>query len=85
MIALPGVAPEHLSVMLEDDHLIVNGHRASACQLRVAYPTPGNSLWTIERVLICPPGVSKSAIVNCERLSINFHCGNIKAAMQIRI
>ncbi|MEE7626736.1 Hsp20/alpha crystallin family protein [Methylobacter sp. Wu8] len=27
MIALPGVAPEHLSVILEDDHLIVNGQR----------------------------------------------------------
>ncbi|MGR8998359.1 MAG: Hsp20/alpha crystallin family protein [Gammaproteobacteria bacterium] len=27
MIALPGVAPEHLSVMLEGDHLIVNGQR----------------------------------------------------------
>lgn len=27
MIALPGVAPEHLSIILEDDHLIVNGQR----------------------------------------------------------
>lgn len=27
MIALPGVAPEHLNVMLEDDHLIVSGQR----------------------------------------------------------
>ncbi len=27
MIALPGVAPEHLSVMLEGDHLIINGQR----------------------------------------------------------
>lgn len=27
MIALPGVAPEHLTVVLEDDHLIVNGQR----------------------------------------------------------
>ncbi len=27
MIALPGVAPEHLSVILEDYHLIVSGQR----------------------------------------------------------
>jgi Hsp20/alpha crystallin family. len=27
MIALPGVAPEHLKVVLEDDHLIINGQR----------------------------------------------------------
>ncbi|MCK9394677.1 MAG: Hsp20/alpha crystallin family protein [Methylobacter sp.] len=27
MIALPGVAPEHLTVILEDDHLIVLGQR----------------------------------------------------------
>lgn len=27
MIALPGVAPEHLSVMLENDHLIIDGQR----------------------------------------------------------
>lgn len=27
MIALPGVAPEQLTVMLEGDHLIINGHR----------------------------------------------------------
>jgi HSP20 family protein len=27
MIALPGVASEHLNVMLEANHLIVNGHR----------------------------------------------------------
>lgn len=27
MIALPGVAPEHLSVTLEGDHLMVNGQR----------------------------------------------------------
>jgi HSP20 family protein len=27
MIALPGVAPEHLSVILEDSHLIVDGRR----------------------------------------------------------
>lgn len=27
MIALPGVAPEHLKVKLENDHLIIGGHR----------------------------------------------------------
>jgi HSP20 family protein len=27
MIALPGVPPEHLSVMLEDDRLIISGRR----------------------------------------------------------
>lgn len=27
IIALPGVAPEHLSVMLEDDRLIIEGQR----------------------------------------------------------
>jgi HSP20 family protein len=27
MIALPGVAPEHLRVMLEGDHLIIDGQR----------------------------------------------------------
>lgn len=27
MIALPGVAPEHLKVMLEEEHLIIVGHR----------------------------------------------------------
>lgn len=27
MIALPGVAPEHLSVTLEGDYLMINGHR----------------------------------------------------------
>ncbi|MDD5265581.1 MAG: Hsp20/alpha crystallin family protein [Methylococcales bacterium] len=27
IIALPGVAPEHLSIMLEDDHLIIDGQR----------------------------------------------------------
>lgn len=27
MIALPGVAPEHLSVVLENDHLIIYGQR----------------------------------------------------------
>lgn len=27
LIALPGVAPEHLTVMLEDDHLIIAGQR----------------------------------------------------------
>jgi HSP20 family protein len=27
MIALPGVVPEHLKVMLEDDHLIIDGQR----------------------------------------------------------
>ena len=27
MIALPGVAPEHLKVMLEDDHLTIDGQR----------------------------------------------------------
>ncbi|MDD5580520.1 MAG: Hsp20/alpha crystallin family protein [Methylobacter sp.] len=27
MIALPGVAPEHIRVMLEDDHLIIVGER----------------------------------------------------------
>ena len=27
MIALPGVTPEHLSVMLEGDHLIIDGQR----------------------------------------------------------
>lgn len=27
MIALPGVSPEHLNVMLEDDHLIISGRR----------------------------------------------------------
>jgi HSP20 family protein len=32
MIALPGVSPEHLSVMLEHDHLIISGRRShSAC------------------------------------------------------
>jgi HSP20 family protein len=27
MIALPGVAPEHLNILLEDDYLIVTGQR----------------------------------------------------------
>jgi len=27
MIALPGVAPEHLNVVLENDHLIIDGQR----------------------------------------------------------
>ncbi len=27
IIALPGVAPEHLNIMLEDDHLIIDGQR----------------------------------------------------------
>jgi len=27
MVALPGVSPEHLSVMLEDDSLIISGRR----------------------------------------------------------
>ncbi|MGZ8153337.1 MAG: Hsp20/alpha crystallin family protein [Methylovulum sp.] len=27
MIALPGVSPEHLQVMLKDDHLIISGKR----------------------------------------------------------
>jgi len=27
MIALPGVAPEHLRIMLEGDHLIIDGQR----------------------------------------------------------
>jgi len=27
MIALPGVAPEHLDVLLEDGFLVINGHR----------------------------------------------------------
>jgi HSP20 family molecular chaperone IbpA len=37
MIALPGVAPEHLNVILEGDHLIVSGkrHLADSSQAQI--------------------------------------------------
>lgn len=56
MVALPGVSPEHLSIMQEDGHLIIDGHRrlpdhAAAHIRRLEIP-----YGRFERRIELPPG-----------------------------
>lgn len=64
MVALPGVPPEHLNVMLEDNHLIIDGQRrqsagAESHILRLEIP-----YGRFERRIELPAGLFE--ISNCE-------------------